>query len=173
MAELRLKLMGDIHVFRDGESLALPPSRKTRGLLAYLALTQRSTRREQLCELLWEIPDDPRGSLRWSLSKLRKLVNCDDKTRLIADRNTVAFDTSDVVIDTLQLHGLANGGAAELDTQQLQQVVDDYQDAFLEGLELPNFHDFYTWCMGERERVFRSQATLLEVLISRDRKSVV
>lgn len=167
MAELLLKLMGDIHVFRDGESLALPPSRKTRGLLAYLALTQRSTRREQLCELLWEVPDDPRGSLRWSLSKLRKLVNCDDKTRLIADRNTVAFDTSDVVIDTLQLHGLANGGAAELDTQQLQQVVDDYQDAFLEGLELPNFHDFYTWCMGERERVFRSQASLLEVLISR------
>ena len=44
-------------------------------MLAYLALNRRTLRREHLCELLWEVPDDPRGSLRWSLSKLRQLVD--------------------------------------------------------------------------------------------------
>ena len=75
MAELTVRLLGDLEVIRDGTPVDLPPSKKTRGLLAYLALHERPLRREQLCELLWEIPDDPRGSLRWSLSKIRKLVD--------------------------------------------------------------------------------------------------
>src|SRR6188508_2305255 len=84
MSALELRFLGDLEVVRDGERLELPPSRKTRALLAYLALNRRSFRREHLCELLWEIPDDPRGSLRWSLSKLRRLVDDDDRPRLVA-----------------------------------------------------------------------------------------
>ena len=41
--------------------MQLPPSKKTRALLAYLALGARPYRREHLCELLWELPDDPRA----------------------------------------------------------------------------------------------------------------
>jgi DNA-binding SARP family transcriptional activator len=94
VAALQLRVLGDLEVIRGDAVLELPPSRKTRGLLAYLALTDRPLRREQLCELLWEIPDDPRGSLRWSLSKIRKLVDDEDCPRIIANRSTVAFDTS-------------------------------------------------------------------------------
>ena len=107
MTALRLQVLGDLEVIRGGAVLDLPPSRKTRGLLAYLALNERPMRREQLCELLWEIPDDPRGSLRWSLSKIRKLVDEDDQPRIIADRSTVSFDTSSVDIDVLDLHRAA------------------------------------------------------------------
>jgi hypothetical protein len=73
MAALELKFLGDLEIARGSQRVELPPSRKTRALLAYLALTGRAFRREHLCELLWEIPDDPRGSLRWSLSKLRRM----------------------------------------------------------------------------------------------------
>src|SRR5262249_33092768 len=62
MAALKLQFLGDLRVVRAGERVALPPSKKTRALLAYLALNGRPLRREHLCELLWEIPDDPRGS---------------------------------------------------------------------------------------------------------------
>ena len=72
MADLKMQLLGDLKVFRGEQELGLPPSKKTRALLAYLALNNRKFRREQLCELLWEVPDDPRGSLRWSLSKIRR-----------------------------------------------------------------------------------------------------
>jgi hypothetical protein len=63
---LILRLLGEIEVVRSGECLTLPPSKRTRGLLAYLAVTGRRHRRDRLCSMLWEVPDDPRGALRWS-----------------------------------------------------------------------------------------------------------
>src|SRR5210317_1029500 len=89
---LEIQLLGDLRLKRDGEILSLPPSKKTRALLAYLLMNPRQLRREFLCELLWEVPDDPRGSLRWSLSKIRKLVDEPAVSRIIADRNNVSFD---------------------------------------------------------------------------------
>src|SRR5690606_24430417 len=103
MAALELKVLGGLEVIRDGASIELPPSKKTRALLAYLALNGRPFRREHLCDLLWEVPDDPRGSLRWSLSKLRRLVDDDARQRVVADRVSVRFDSSDVAIDVTVL----------------------------------------------------------------------
>jgi DNA-binding SARP family transcriptional activator len=61
MSGLELRFLGEFKVIRDGQAMTLPPSRKTRALLAYLSLSQQRFRREHLCDLLWEIPDDPRG----------------------------------------------------------------------------------------------------------------
>ena len=80
MAGLELRILGDFEVRRDGRAMPLPPSKKTRALLAYLCLQPRRFSRDQLCQLLWGVPDDPRGSLRWSLSKLRRLHG--DKKRM-------------------------------------------------------------------------------------------
>ena len=60
MSKLAIKYLGDFQVLRDGGEVNLPPSRKTRALLAYLSLNQRRFRRDFLCDLLWEIPDDRR-----------------------------------------------------------------------------------------------------------------
>ena len=54
MAGTELRFLGEVAIMRDGKALELPPSRKTRGLLAYLCLNAQSFRRERLCELLWE-----------------------------------------------------------------------------------------------------------------------
>ena len=70
---LEVRVLGELEVIRDGAPVTLPPSRKTRALLAYLALTRAKHRREELCEMFWDVPDDPRGALRWSLSKIRPL----------------------------------------------------------------------------------------------------
>ena len=56
-------------------ALALPASRKVRALLAYLALAPHAVTRSQLCELLWDVPNDPRGELRWCLSKIRSILD--------------------------------------------------------------------------------------------------
>lgn len=167
MAKLELRLLGDLEVIRDGVLLDLPPSRKTRALLAYLALSERKMRREQLCELLWEIPDDPRGSLRWSLSKLRKLVDDDQHQRIVADRSSVSFDAGDMDIDLQALYDLAGEGLGERPVEVLEQAAGQYQGTFLEGLELPDFHDFYAWCIGHRERAYRAQGAILNELLDR------
>jgi DNA-binding SARP family transcriptional activator len=167
MVELALNFLGDLEVIREGEVVPLPPSKKTRALLAYLALSERAFRREHLCELLWEIPDDPRGSLRWSLSKLRRVVDEGESKRIMADRTNVRMETSGVVIDLISLRELVSGDLSQTPVQTLEAAAQRYRGNFLEGLELPNFHDFHTWCIAEREAAVRAQATLLEHLLVR------
>src|SRR5579862_5995430 len=68
-----LRVLGELEVELAGERLTLPPSKKTRALLGYLLAEPREHTRERLCSLFWEDPSDPRGALRWSLSRLRQL----------------------------------------------------------------------------------------------------
>ena len=156
MPELSLKFLGDLEVVRNGRRAELPPSRKTRALLAYLAVQRRPFRREHLCELLWEVPDDPRGSLRWSLSKLRQIVDDATRPRILADRQIVRFDAGGVAIDSMELRELAATDLGPLDLPALEEAATRYAGHFLEGLSLPNFHDFDAWCTSEREAVSRS-----------------
>ena len=68
-----VRLLGPFRVVRGGAEARLP-SRKVRALIAYLAMAPRPVHRAKLCELLWDIPNDPRGELRWCLSKIRGLL---------------------------------------------------------------------------------------------------
>jgi DNA-binding SARP family transcriptional activator len=70
-------LLGEITLSRGSERIALPASRKTRALFIYLLLCAKAVRRERLCELFFDIPDDPRAALRWSLSKIRAMLGED------------------------------------------------------------------------------------------------
>jgi DNA-binding SARP family transcriptional activator len=167
MAALTLKFLGDLTIARHGEPLPLPPSRKTRALLAYLALTGRSFRREHLCELLWEIPDDPRGSLRWSLSKLRRLVDDETCERIVADRLTVRFDAAGADVDVAGLASLVQADLAGVSLEALEAAAARYCETPLEGLELPTFHDYSAWHIGERERATANQLRLLNALLER------
>ncbi|WP_181872800.1 hypothetical protein [Billgrantia montanilacus] len=167
MNALTLNLLGDLEVIRDGQVLALPPSRKTRALLAYLARHSRPLRREHLCDLLWELPDDPRGSLRWSLSKLRRLVDTPGRPRLRADRLGVSLDTTDIDIDVVGLHALQGTNLTTTAIETLERAACRYRGPFLEGLELDRFPDFHGWCLAEREAAIRAQMALLTALVER------
>ena len=167
MAGLELQFLGDFEVRRDGRALPLPPSKKTRALLAYLCLQPRRFRREQLCELLWEVPDDPLGSLRWSLSKLRLLLDDKERSRVLADRSSVGVETQGVSIDMLELRLLLEGGLAKVPIEALETAATRYRGNVLEGLEFSNFHDFHSWCMAERERSLRDRTALLTELVKR------
>lgn len=167
MAALELKFLGEFGVFRDGRALPLPPSKKTRALLAYLCLNARKLRREQLCELLWEVPDDPRGSLRWSLSKLRGVLEDEGRVHIIADRTHVAFDAGDLFVDSLALQALAASDLAQASTETLEAAAARYSGNFLEGLEFSAFHDFHSWCIAERDRAARAQAAVRQALVAR------
>jgi len=40
--------------------------------------------------MFWSVPDDPRAALRWSLTRLRTLVDGPDRRMIMADRENVA-----------------------------------------------------------------------------------
>src|SRR4051812_41065853 len=83
-ARLQVRLLGPLSISHDGAELELPGSRKARALLGYLALAPRPVARSQLCELLWDVPNDPRGELRWCLSKIRGIVDEPGRRRVNA-----------------------------------------------------------------------------------------
>ncbi|MBS9402289.1 hypothetical protein KG088_01455 [Halomonas sp. TRM85114] len=167
MSALTLNVLGDLEIIRDGQGLMLPPSKKTRALLVYLAIHARAFSREHLCDLLWELPDDPRGSLRWSLSKLRRLMDGPDHPRIIADRLTVGLDTRDIDIDVTALHWLGRQDPTAATIEALEATAARCRGPFLEGLDLPNLHDFHSWCLAEREAALRAQTSLLQALVDR------
>jgi len=88
---VEVRLLGELEISVGGRVQALPPSKKTRALLAYLVATARPHSRERLCALLWDGPDDPRAALRWSLTKIRPLLDV-GAARLFADRERVSFE---------------------------------------------------------------------------------
>src|SRR5258708_10042540 len=103
MEPFEIKLLGRLELVRGGDGVTLPPSKKSRALLAYLVAVPRTHSRAHLCELLWEGPDDPRAALRWSLTKLRSLLDDEAVTRLVADQDGVSVDPTAVEVDLTSL----------------------------------------------------------------------
>ena len=162
-----IRVLGDFTVSCDDAPVPLPQSRKTRALLAYLAVLQKQQRRERLCEMFWDVPDDPRGALRWSLSKLRQILNADGETRLAADRNTVHLKPGSVRLDYELIRGLSSDAVGSLPTERLQAIAAAFAGPFLSDLSLPRCPAFEAWrvyCSNETE-ILRLKA--LRALIAR------
>jgi TolB-like protein len=162
---LEIRVLGPLEVMRDGVPATLVASRKTRALLAYLALTRCPHRREQLCEMFWEVPDDPRGALRWSLSKIRPLVDEPALLRLLADRQSVELRTEAVDIDFFSVEVCASAKAAA--TEELASAASSFRGPLLADLELPENNGFHSWLLGLREDARRLQTTILRSLTER------
>jgi TolB-like protein/DNA-binding SARP family transcriptional activator/Tfp pilus assembly protein PilF len=164
---LSLHVLGEMRISRDGVAVALPPSRKTRAVLAYLAITGRAHRRERLCSLLWDLPDDPRGALRWSLSKLRGLVDEPGAARIIADRESVRFDPKGARIDLLDLRHRALYALESSASEDLAALASGFGGEFLAGLNLHDSHEFHAWCIAERAELQALHLRVLRTLVER------
>ena len=158
---LELSLIGEIAVRRGAQEVALPASAKTRALLAYLATTGREHRRESLCSLFWNVPDDPKGALRWSLSKLRQAVDEPDRPRLIADREAVHLDLAGARCDFADL-----SGAADENDLALLEAAGAIRGEFAPGLNLRGCEEFESWLAATREDVRQRQLQVWRKLVA-------
>jgi DNA-binding SARP family transcriptional activator len=161
-----VRLLGPLTVFRAGANLELPASRKTRALFGYLALAGEAVGRSRLCELLWELPSDPRGELRWCLSKIRAFLGPASSDAVETSGETVQLHLEEDAVDALQLAEAAKA-FDRLDIDQLRAAASRFTGDFLEGLEVDRSPLFMSWLTAQR-RNFRSlQTTLLEHLARR------
>ena len=159
-AALRLRLLGPMTVTCDSAELALPQSRKVRALIAYLALAPGAVPRDRLCELLWDVPNDPRGELRWCLSKARGVLD----ERVVSDGDGVRLDVATCHVDALELHRAAQDGIATLDVDRLRALAALRGGDFLQGLEIERSAPFSAWLIGQRRRFRAAHAAVLEHL---------
>ena len=139
---LRICVLGKLAVERHRTKMQLPPSKKTRALLAYLAVTARPHSRSRLCAMFWDVPDDPRAALRWSLTRLRPLVDEPDGRGIIADRENVAFDLDRVTVDIVSLRNAARNGTDAISTDALREATEALEGDFLEGSICPTARSF-------------------------------
>ena len=149
---LEFRLLGPLQLSRGGDLLKLPSSRKVRALLGYLVLASRPVSRSQICELLWDVPNDPRGELRWCLSKLRGLIDEKGRKRVIADGSSVRIDLSDCVVDTLEVTRAPEHGIQKLGVERQQALAAHFSGELLEGLEISRSPMFDAWITAERRR---------------------
>lgn len=162
--ELQISLLGEIRVTRKGAPLTLPSSRKARALLGYLAATGRPQRRERLCEIFWDLPDDPRSSLRWALSKLRGVLEEDGSTHLTADRERIALDPSQTDIDFVRVRKRLYDEPPFIPPPELRQMADTLDAVFMDGLDSAGKDAFQSWLAAEREDVRLMSANVLRRL---------
>jgi len=144
-SRLRVGLLGGFELRgADGSDLT-PPRKMLRALVALLALAPTAGwSREQLTALLWGDRNDEqaRGSLRQALAELRRFIG---ESVLLADRETVSFDSAMVGIDAVEFAELSATG-------RLEEAAALYRGDLLEGIDLPG-SGFADWLAIERMRL--------------------
>jgi DNA-binding SARP family transcriptional activator/TolB-like protein len=167
-AALTLRLLGPLTVHRQGRLVALPRSRKVRALLAFLCLEASSSSRSRLCALLWDVPNDPRGELRWCLSKLRGILDEPDRRRVLTpDAESIALDLSDCHVDVFELKQGLRAGLEHVPSERLEALCELFGGELLEGLRVDGTPEFSGWLSGQRYRYRMQHIHLLAELVAR------
>jgi DNA-binding SARP family transcriptional activator len=154
-------MLGTLTILQDGRTVELPPSRKMQALLAYLALTPGAAPRTRLCALLWDTVSDPRGELRWSLSKLRSIVG---ERRVVGREDCVRLDLTDSTVDALEVRRAAQAGVSTVAAERARALLALFNGDLLEGLEIEHCPEFTAWLLAQRRRFRAWRLALLEQL---------
>jgi TolB-like protein len=161
---LVIRLVGPIAVSRGGVEVPLPRSRKVRALLGFLALSPQPVSRTRLCDLFWDVPNDPRGELRWSLSKLRGILDEPGRPRVIARDDLVSLDLADARVDALQIDRAIQPALDGVATARLAEVCDLFGGNLLEGVELDGTPEAAGWLAAQRNRYHTMHVEVLQAL---------
>jgi DNA-binding SARP family transcriptional activator len=118
--------------------------------------------------MFWDITDDPRGALRWSLSKLRQLVDDAGERRIEADREHAGFLARGCQVDVLSLRREVRESDLErADLAHLEAWAGQFRGELVEGLDLTDFDEYQHWCVAEREQARQLHAQILKALCRR------
>jgi DNA-binding SARP family transcriptional activator/pimeloyl-ACP methyl ester carboxylesterase len=149
-ARPRLSLLGGFQ-FSGGGANAQALGRKSRALIAYLALQSRQARsREQLAALLWGSHGEThaRVNLRQSLMEIRKVFRLAGAPVLASPGEDVVLDLSGVEFDVVRFEASAQDGSPE----SLELAASLYRGDLLDGFAVRE-EAFEDWLRVERERL--------------------
>ena len=142
---IKLQLLGPLTI------RATPPAgnlrRKTRALLAYLAITSQPHSRQALIDLFCTEADAPSRVLSLLLSRLRKQLGT---AVLISNKQTVALNQSLIDADVSLFQKVLDTDLTAASLVDLQTAVSLYQGELLEGLVLSDAQQFELWLLGQR-----------------------
>ena len=153
---IQLHLLGPFLITSDKPVPSL--RRKTRALLAYLAVTGQAHSRSRLMDLFCQGANAPARALAVLLSRIRKQLGADV---LITDGRTVRLNETAVWVDVASFRAVWGGDVempalSAVETPALSDVevaVSHYRADLLTGLTLNNAPEFELWLLGERAQM--------------------
>jgi len=166
MAILRINLLGDCDIRLGAATHPHFRLKKSKILLAYLALQQgKPTSREKLAHLLWSDRNtkQARASLRQALSELRQVLAQIQPTSLVTNSINIALEPSITNVDVIRFCHLFSLN----DEQSLQSAADLYNGAFFDGIDggCPAFEE---WIDQERRSYHNRAVHTLTKLLAFD-----
>ncbi|WP_395019163.1 BTAD domain-containing putative transcriptional regulator [Dongia sp.] len=164
MAAAELTLFGKFELkLAEGQVVDLP-GQKDRALLAFLALAPGiSHSRDKLAALLWSEHGEAqaRDSLKHALSRIRQSLAGCSPNAIMADRQSVRFDASELAIDVLHFQQLLRQQTPEAREQAGQICIGDLLDDI--AIRDAGFED---WLVAERQRLRRMLEEALSDLLA-------
>jgi TolB-like protein/DNA-binding SARP family transcriptional activator len=162
MPEIEIQLMGSLRVVVDGREVPLPQSRKARALLTMLALEPGDHLRSSLCAHIWPDAADPRGGLRWSLSKLRGVLGTES---IVNSANGVKLDTGRVGTDVRRLEHMLDQAGEPCNVEMLRDHQARIASEPLADMDVCIGVEFDLWLESQRQALRRLQQRLLATLV--------
>ena len=163
MGRLRLTLLGGFEARLASGTPVDIPIRKAQGLLAYLALHPgKAIPREKLAGLFWGERSDKQaqGSLRQTLTVLRKALASIGPSPLVVDRNSVELDLAIAEVDAVSFIRLIDAGAPS----DLEAATALYRGDLLDGFGTRE-PAFEAWLEQERRYLRELMAQALKGLL--------
>lgn len=149
-SDIMLELLGPVRLVSSAGDDLTPKSRKTRALLALLALSKSPLPRSRLTDLLWgdRGEDQAKASLRQALYELRSLAS---RGFITADRHSIGLGPKKLPTDVAAIQQLV----ADKDAAGLVEGLETVERPILETLDdlTPELDD---WLRDERGRVCSS-----------------
>ncbi|MHA1565245.1 MAG: BTAD domain-containing putative transcriptional regulator [Alphaproteobacteria bacterium] len=163
MAIYELNLLGGFDLRNpDGKSVPLSSS-KAKALLAYLATCPgQSVSRSKIATLLWADRGDEqaRGSLRQTLSVLRKALNDSAAEILVPSTEGLAIDSALLRTDIAAFQVFSHSDQREY----LERAADLYKGPLLDGFEVREA-PFEDWLRDERARLAECAVKAISTLL--------
>jgi len=145
VSRFQLHYSGRFRALQGGLEVDLPKSKKSRAILAFLGIAKHPVPRQRLVDLFFSDVADPKGALRWSISRLRATLGKEvfDSTQ---GRLAIAHRDFDTDIDSLRRQPLLfvrdfvvhSSGAVGTPTE------------FLTDLSLPSLLDYEAWRLTQQ-----------------------
>jgi DNA-binding SARP family transcriptional activator/predicted ATPase len=162
MIRLKIQLLGGLKIEQVGTDARTDlPTRKSKAILAYLALSPGMLRsREHLAATFWDrsAEEQARASLRQTLASLRRTLST--QTLICTDSESVWLHPQAVEVDALQFERLATERSAE----SLDKAVALYQGELLAGFSLRE-ERFEQWMSAERHRLHELAVQVFSELV--------
>jgi predicted ATPase/DNA-binding SARP family transcriptional activator/Tfp pilus assembly protein PilF len=137
--------------------------RKSRALVAYLAVAAQPMRRETLAALFFPQSDDPLGALRWHLSEIRRQVGA---VMVAAQQNAIHFDHRRCWVDAYEFDQILSPDALP-SVEQLAEALKLYRGDYLADISLPDAPEFDMWLLGQRAHYRQRYELALTRLVER------